>query len=78
MQTLTLGVSIMLEIFDRVLGFMPQRAVFWSALGTFLIAIMIQYLANWFESMTVLPWMREENQNNRKKIQQEAEKSKQS
>lgn len=68
----------MQEIFDRVLGFMPQRGVFWSALVTFLIAIMIQYLANWFESMTILPWMREENQNNRKKIQQEAEKSKQS
>jgi uncharacterized membrane protein required for colicin V production len=72
------GVVSMQDIIDRVLGFMPQKAVFWSALGTFLLATTIRYLVNWFESMTVLPWMREDNQKKRKKIQQEAEKSKQS
>jgi heme exporter protein D len=62
------------DLIERILGFMPQRSVFWSALGTSLIIIIAQTVYRWLHKLTILPWMREENQKNRQKILQEVNK----
>lgn len=62
------------EILNRVLGFMPARSVFWSALGTALFALAVQYGYGWLDRVTILPWRREENQKNRQRIQKETNK----
>lgn len=56
------------ELMDRVLGFFPQRSIFWGAVGTVVGGIMIQYVINLFKSITILPWMREDNQEKRQKL----------
>ncbi|WP_025027596.1 hypothetical protein [Caldalkalibacillus mannanilyticus] len=58
------------DLMDRVLGFMPQRSVFWFAVGTFLLSLLIQYLNHWLKKVTKLPWMLEENQRKREEILQ--------
>jgi hypothetical protein len=65
------------DLLDRFLGFMPQRSVFWSAVSTTLVIIAVQYVYRWLHKITLLPWMREENQKNRQKILQEVYKSRQ-
>jgi hypothetical protein len=69
--------NVVEEILNRVLGFMPPRAVFWSALGTSLVALMFQYGYGWLDQITILPWRREENQEKRRKVLQEVEKNRQ-
>jgi heme exporter protein D len=59
---------------DRLLGFMPQRSVFWSALGTFFLSLTIQYVHQWLQHVTALPWMEEKNQRERQKILQDTYK----
>jgi hypothetical protein len=65
------------DLIERILGFMPQKSVFWSALGTSLIIIIAQTVYRWLDKLTILPWMREENQKNRQKILQEVNKKRQ-
>lgn len=59
------------EIMDRVLGFMPNRGLFWAAVSMLVFSISVLYVARWLESLLILPWMREENLKKRQKIMQE-------
>ncbi|MDQ0337899.1 hypothetical protein J2S00_000682 [Caldalkalibacillus uzonensis] len=59
------------ELSNRILGFMPERSVLWSALGTFLISVTVQYTTKWLKNKAILPWMREDNLKRREEIIQE-------
>ncbi|OLO39190.1 hypothetical protein BTR23_09035 [Alkalihalophilus pseudofirmus] len=54
------------EFLDSILGFLPQRAVFWTALGSALIVLLFQYVTQKLEKIVKLPYMEEENQKKRK------------
>jgi hypothetical protein len=56
------------EIVDRILGFMPQRGVFWTAIGTMVFIYAFQYGITKINELLKLPWMKEENQKQRKQI----------
>lgn len=60
----------MLELLDRLFGFMPNRSVLWTAILTTVLALTIQSTHNWFKSMAILPWQREDNQQKRLEILQ--------
>jgi hypothetical protein len=68
--------NVVEEILNRVLGFMPPRAVFWTALGTALVALAFQYGYGWLDQITILPWRTEGNQEKRRKVLQGVEKKK--
>jgi hypothetical protein len=54
------------ELIDRLLGFLPHRSTFWSAI---ILAISIgtgQYVYHVLSRVFILPWQRKENQQMRK------------
>ncbi|MDE5413379.1 hypothetical protein [Alkalihalobacterium chitinilyticum] len=53
---------------DNVLGFLPQRSIVWSALGSALIVIAFQKGTQKLQEFVKLPYMEEENQQKRKEI----------
>ncbi|WP_368505358.1 hypothetical protein AB3N04_06850 [Alkalihalophilus sp. As8PL] len=62
------GVIILQEFADRVLSFLPAGVVFWSAILTTIFAALTQMFFNWYVKKAELPWMREENQQNKEKF----------
>ncbi|WP_209124750.1 hypothetical protein [Alkalihalobacillus sp. BA299] len=64
------------DILDRILGFLPQRSVFWTALGTSLLVLGLQTLTQKLNEVVQLPYMKEENQRERQKILGQAKKNK--
>ncbi len=62
---------------DTVLGFLPQRSVFWMALGTSLTILLFQYITQKLVKITELPYMQRKNQLTRKKLQSQLQKSQQ-
>jgi hypothetical protein len=66
------------EIIDRVFGFLPSRGVFWTAVGTMLLIFAFQYVSTKLNELLKLPWMKEENQKQRKQILQKTKSENQS
>lgn len=60
----------MAQFLDRILGFMPNNSILWTAMLTTLFAFVVQSLHNWFQSMIILPWQRKSNQQRRMEILQ--------
>ncbi|KHF41396.1 hypothetical protein [Halalkalibacter okhensis] len=58
------------EILDRFFGFLPQRGVFWTAVGTSLFIVVFHYIISKINELLKLPWMKEENQQQRRQILQ--------
>jgi hypothetical protein len=58
------------ELIDRIFGFLPQRRVFWSGVGSLLLIFALQYINKWLHEIMMLPWMKEENQQKRKQLMQ--------
>ncbi|MGO4887459.1 hypothetical protein ACJ2A9_06870 [Anaerobacillus sp. MEB173] len=65
--------SGMEEIISRILGFMPQRSVFWTAVLTSTIIIVTQYVHGLLNKLVILPWMKPENQKKRQQLLQKDE-----
>ncbi|MDY7221827.1 hypothetical protein [Halalkalibacterium halodurans] len=59
------------ELLDRVLGFLPERAVVYTAIGLFLILLFVEWFIHWLETQFALPWMKISNQRRRKEYLQE-------
>jgi len=53
---------------DRLLGFLPDSSVFWSALGTAFSVLLIQFVVRWVDRKTEQPWRKVENQRKRQQI----------
>lgn len=47
---------------DRLFGFMPYRAVIWTAIGIFVLSEVMRFISQWINSLTRLPWMEEKNE----------------
>jgi hypothetical protein len=58
------------ELIDRVFGFLPQRLVFWTGVATLLLILALQFVNRWLNQILMLPWMKEENQRQRKQLMQ--------
>ncbi|MCM3762915.1 hypothetical protein M3212_19420 [Alkalihalobacillus oceani] len=61
----------MTQIFQDVLGFMPNFSVIIVAGIAFFLILVFHNLAEWFERVTRLPWMKEENQHIRDKLKKQ-------
>ena len=55
-------------IADRLLGFLPQRLVFWLALGTASLTYFVQKASKWADEVTASQWRKKENQNKRQEL----------
>ncbi|WP_096435888.1 hypothetical protein [Alteribacter populi] len=66
------------EWIDRIMGFMPQREVFWTALFTALLIIVSQYIYEWLVRITLQPWMYDHNQQKRKELIEKQKKNRES
>jgi hypothetical protein len=56
------------EFIDRVFGFLPQRTTVFIAVGLFIVIQIIQLLFKFLDEKLALPWMKEENQKQRKEV----------
>lgn len=63
---------------DYILGFLPQRSVFWMALSSALLVLAFQKGTQKLEELVKLPYMKEENQQQRQKITGQSGKGQQS
>ncbi|GAA0351899.1 hypothetical protein [Bacillus horti] len=54
--------------FQHSLGFLPKAFVFIMALAIFSIILLSHWLFEWIRGLVELPWMKGENQKNRKEI----------
>ncbi|WP_332630786.1 hypothetical protein [Halalkalibacter flavus] len=66
------------EIIDRIFGFMPEKGVLVTAIGTMVIIYAFQYGITKINELLKLPWMKEENQKQRKQILQKTKSENQS
>lgn len=64
----------MSDLIDRILGFMPQRSIIWTAIGLTIFLLTVQRLSDWVTKKVQLPWMEEKNQQQRKAIDKEESK----
>ncbi|MCL7747701.1 hypothetical protein [Halalkalibacter alkaliphilus] len=62
-------------ILDRVFGFLPQRIILWVGVGTLVFILAFQYIYSKLTEILKLPWMKEENQQQRKQILQKNNKN---
>ncbi|MBU8905467.1 hypothetical protein [Desertibacillus haloalkaliphilus] len=58
----------MSNFIDYIFGFLPKRAVFWTAFGTSLFIFFMQWLNAKLNELVKLPYMRAENQQKRKEL----------
>ncbi|MDV2883640.1 hypothetical protein RYX45_00505 [Alkalihalophilus pseudofirmus] len=56
------------EFADRIIGFSPEGAVIWSAIGATILAALFQWGTTRYKKKVELPWMREENQKNKEQM----------
>lgn len=60
------------DLLDRVLGFLPRRGTFWTAVGYTIFLFAIQRTNDWVQKKIKLPWMEEKNQQLRKSMEQDS------
>ncbi len=65
------------ELWNRLLGIMPNRPALLLAIMSFLLIIIAHYLNEWVKRVTEPPWKSKENQRNRKEILGEMKKNEQ-
>ncbi len=58
------------DLLDRVLGFLPSRGSFWTAVGFVIFLFALQKVNDWVQKKIKLPWMEEKNQQQRKALEQ--------
>ena len=58
------------DFLDRVLGFLPSRGAFWTAVGFVIFMIALQRVNDWVQKKIKLPWMEKKNQQQRKALEQ--------
>ncbi|EGL83068.1 hypothetical protein CathTA2_1408 [Caldalkalibacillus thermarum TA2.A1] len=64
------------ELSKRMFEFLPEQSVLWSALGTLLFSVTVQYTIKWLKNKAILPWMREDNLKRREEIIRQLNKPK--
>ncbi|OIJ21933.1 hypothetical protein BKP45_04440 [Anaerobacillus alkalidiazotrophicus] len=58
------------DLIDRILGFLPHRGIFWTAVALCIVMFITRSVTNWLVEKVKLPWMEEKNQKQRKAFQE--------
>lgn len=58
----------MAQFLQEILGFLPKFSVILVASISFFLIWILEHLTTWFEKVTRLPWMKEENEHLRDKV----------
>ncbi|MDT8860871.1 hypothetical protein N0O92_11575 [Alkalihalobacillus sp. MEB130] len=56
------------EIIDNLFGFLPSRGVLWGGIGIVVFIYTIQLVDKVLKKLVELPWMKEENQQQRNEL----------
>lgn len=49
------------ELSEKILGFLPEKGIFWTSVGLFFFMIVTRSSVNWFREKVKLPWMEPKN-----------------
>jgi hypothetical protein len=63
----------MIELQDKLLGFLPEMGILIIAISMVVCLLIIQRINDWVLDKIKLPWMEEENLQQRKKLEQRKE-----
>ncbi|WP_096200823.1 hypothetical protein [Bacillus sp. FJAT-45350] len=65
----------MATLFDTYLGFLPRHSVLWVSLGTALFVLVMQIIMQKLNKILELPYMKQKNQTERRKLMKEKQKA---